>query len=108
MTAKKSLTHISEFGSSGTSPGNSHLRPPSPVVFISLSPRLLSIPTAAAYIASTNWLVEELCREGELPYLVVGKHRVIDIQDLDAWIAKQKKHTGQMPAPKVALNREAA
>lgn len=108
MTQNKNLTHISEFGSSGTSPGNLHLRAPRPVVFISLSPRLLGIPTAAAYLATTNWFVEELCRNGEVPYLLVGKRRVIDIQDLDAWIAKQKKQTGQLPAPKIVSNREAA
>ena len=97
--ANKNLSHVSEFISSGSSPGSRHGR--SPMVFISLTPRLLDIPTAAVYIASTSWHIEEMCRSGELPYLVIGKRRVIDVQDLEAWIRGQKKHTGHLPPPRI-------
>ena len=108
MNKNKSVSHVSEFGSSGSSPGRPHLRWPNPTVIISLAPRLLTVSTAAAYLGSTNWHVEELCRSGELPYLIVGKHRVIDIADLDAWVKKQRKQTGQLPAPKIVGQQEAA
>ena len=96
MHMNRNRRHVSEFGSSGTSPGSRLGSSSNPAVVISLKPRLLAIPAAAAYIASTNWHVEELCRAGELPYLVVGKHRVIDVLDLDAWVSKQKKQTGML------------
>ena len=103
---KANDNHVPEFNASGTSPGYS-FRPKSPLV-VSISPRLLAIPTAAAYIGATNWFVEELLRSGELPFLIVGKHRVIDIQDLDFWVSKQKKQTGQLATPKIFANRKAA
>jgi excisionase family DNA binding protein len=56
----------------------------------SVVPRLLRIPEAAHYIGATNWFVEELVREKKIVFLVVGKYRVIDIRDLDAWIEAQK------------------
>ena len=53
-------------------------------------PRLLRIPEAAHYIGGTNWFVEELVRENKITFLVVGKYRVIDVRDLDAWIDVEK------------------
>lgn len=55
-----------------------------------IRPRLLRIPEAAAYLGATNWFVEELVRANSIPFLTVGKYRVIDICDLDAWIEKEK------------------
>ena len=54
-------------------------------------PRLLRIPEAAHYIGGTNWCVEELVRAKRIPFIVVGKYRVIDVRDLDAWIDAEKK-----------------
>jgi excisionase family DNA binding protein len=59
--------------------------PVKPVV----SPRLLRIAQAAQYIGATNWFVEELCRKKQIPFLTVGKYRVIDIRALDRWIEAQ-------------------
>ena len=56
-----------------------------------IQPRLLRIPEAAAYLGATNWFVEELVRANAIPFLTVGKYRVIDICDLDAWIEKEKQ-----------------
>jgi excisionase family DNA binding protein len=53
-------------------------------------PRLLRIPDAAHYIGGTNWFVEELIRGNKIRFLTVGKYRVIDTVDLDAWIERQK------------------
>lgn len=56
-----------------------------------IQPRLLRIPEAAVYIGGTNWFVEELVRANLIPFLTVGKYRVIDVYDLDAWIDEEKK-----------------
>jgi excisionase family DNA binding protein len=55
-----------------------------------IQPRLLRIPEAAAYLGATNWFVEELVRASAIPFLTVGKYRVIDTCDLDTWIEKEK------------------
>lgn len=57
----------------------------------SIVPRLLRIPQAAQYLGATNWCVEELVRDGKIPFLTVGKYRVIDIRDLDEWIDAEKE-----------------
>lgn len=56
-----------------------------------IQPRLLRIPEAAAYLGATNWFVEELVRANAIPFLTVGKYRVIDICDLDTWIGQEKR-----------------
>jgi excisionase family DNA binding protein len=56
----------------------------------------LRIPEAAEYISGTNWLVEELIRNGEIPFREIGKYRTLDADDLDAWIMRQpKRRIGQ-------------
>ena len=54
-------------------------------------PRLLRIQDAARYLSATTWLVETLIRERRIPSMIVGKRRVIDVNDLDEWIDRQKK-----------------
>lgn len=56
-----------------------------------VQPRLLRIPEAAAYLGATNWFVEELVRASLIPFLIVGKYRVIDVCDLDVWIEQEKR-----------------
>ena len=53
--------------------------------------RLLRINESADYLSATTWFVETMIREGQIPYLILGKRRVIDIIELDKWIEKQKK-----------------
>jgi excisionase family DNA binding protein len=55
-----------------------------------LVPRLLRIQDAARYLSATTWFVETLIREKKIPSLIVGKRRVIDVLDLDAWIENEK------------------
>jgi excisionase family DNA binding protein len=63
----------------------------SPPKRFAIQPRLLRIPEAAIYIGATNWFVEELVRANLIPFLTVGKYRVIDVCDLDTWIDEEKK-----------------
>jgi excisionase family DNA binding protein len=55
------------------------------------APRLLRIADAAQYLSATNWFVEELVREKKIRSIIVGKRRVIDVDDLNSWIEKQKE-----------------
>jgi excisionase family DNA binding protein len=54
-----------------------------------ITPRLLRLREAAFYLSSTTWFIEELVRTGKIRSKIIGKRRVIDIRDLDAWIEKQ-------------------
>ena len=54
----------------------------------------LTVPEAALYTCTSNWFVEELIRSGVIPFRVLGKHRVLDADDLDTWIASQPKQRG--------------
>ena len=53
-------------------------------------PRLLRVEDVARYINATTWFVEELIRNNQIRFLILGKRRVIDVHDLDAWIEEQK------------------
>jgi hypothetical protein len=59
---------------------------PTPIV-----PRLLRISAVAFYLSSTTWYVETLLRNHQIPYLVLGRRKVVDVQDLNLWIEEQKR-----------------
>lgn len=71
-------SHVNPAVSSGTSPT---LR----------SRHALSIPSAASYLSCSCWYIEELLRNGEVPFRQLGKFRVIDSDDLESWLARQSK-----------------
>jgi excisionase family DNA binding protein len=54
----------------------------------------------AQYIGATSWRVEEMLRKGELRFFWVGKAKVVDREDVDAWIDSQKElvELKKMPA----------
>ena len=56
-----------------------------------LSPRLLGIKAASAYLSISYWSMRTLVLNGEVPHIPVGKRRLIDHQDLDDWIEKSKE-----------------
>jgi excisionase family DNA binding protein len=51
----------------------------------------LRISEAAEYVSGTNWLIEELIRNGEIPFREIGRYRTLDADDLDEWIIRQPK-----------------
>jgi hypothetical protein len=57
-----------------------------PNIMLSLSPRGLRPPAAALYIGGTAGLIEQLWRDGFLPYRLVGGVRVGLVEDLDAYL----------------------
>jgi excisionase family DNA binding protein len=61
-----------------------------PFIVAPVVPRLFRVPQAAQYLGATNWFVEEQFRNGRIPFLTIGKYRVVDVRDLDAWIDAEK------------------
>lgn len=57
---------------------------------VTTQPRLLGVKDAARYLGATVWFVRSALWAGHIPYLTLGKRFVIDIADLDAWIAAKK------------------
>jgi excisionase family DNA binding protein len=55
-----------------------------------VSPRLLDIKAAAAYLAATVWFMRSLVWERRIPFLKFGNKYVFDIRDLDAFVTAQK------------------
>lgn len=73
---------------------NKNKTPGNTVLF--LRPRALRPPEAAKYIAGTAGLIEQLWRDGLLPYRLVGGVRVALIEDLDAYLDGLEKKTGKI------------
>jgi hypothetical protein len=69
-----------------------------------IAPRRLRIPDAAKYIASSNWFMEELLRESQIPFQMCGKFKVIDVRDLDRWVDRDRqkaiRETGELKPKK--------
>ena len=62
----------------------------SPSVTQKAEQRYFRLSEAAAYLGSTPWFVSAAVRNGDLPYIPVGKRYVVDRADLDAFAAKQR------------------
>ena len=56
-----------------------------------LPPRLLSYEAATRYLSLSYWTVRHMVVEGVIPHIKSGKRVLIDVQDLDKWIAKSKE-----------------
>ncbi len=56
-----------------------------------LPPRLLSYEAATRYLSLSYWTVRHMVVEGVIPHIKSGKRVLIDVQDLDEWIAKSKE-----------------
>jgi hypothetical protein len=70
-------------------------------VYVQLSgpvivPRRMSIPQLAAYLAEAPRAVEDLLRNGEIPFHVNGKKKVVERSDADEWASKQPTYRGKL------------
>ena len=52
--------------------------------------RLFSLPEAATYLGRSTWSVRRLIWNGELPSVRAGGRVHVDVQDMDAFIEKNK------------------
>lgn len=55
-----------------------------------LQPRGLDIKAAALYLGCTVWCVRELVWQRKLRAVTLGKKQILDRQDLDAFVERQK------------------
>ncbi|MEW6417626.1 MAG: helix-turn-helix domain-containing protein [Nitrospirota bacterium] len=55
-----------------------------------LNKRLYSIKEASVYLGRSVWAVREMLWAGKIPYIKDGKRILLDIQDMDIWIEKNK------------------
>ncbi len=70
---------------------------PSPTVPLPcVWPRAMRPPLAALYIGGTSGLVEQLWRDGLLPFRLVGGVRVALIEDLDDYLNSLEKKSGKL------------
>jgi hypothetical protein len=71
-------------------------------IVLFLRPRGLRPPAASAYIGGTPGLIEQLWRDGELPYRLVGGVRVALVEELDAFLDSLPKQHGKLREPVAA------
>ena len=65
-------------------------------IVISVRPRACRPPQAAAYLGCTPGLIEDLWRDGILPFRILGGQRVVDVEDLDKYFESLPKQTGRV------------
>jgi len=70
---------------------------PSVSVVAHVRPRALRPVAAAAYLGTTPFHIEELWRDGVLPFKIVGGARVVPVEDLDAYFDSLPKRAGVLP-----------
>jgi excisionase family DNA binding protein len=62
-----------------------------------VSPRLLSISSAAQFLGVSKWSIRGLLWDAEVPFIVVGRSHYIDRRDLEHWVDTHKERAGMGP-----------
>ena len=57
---------------------------------VASSPRLLTIPSAAAYLSCSVWSIRNLIWNRAIPHVQIGKRFLLDGADLDSYVEKNK------------------
>jgi len=55
-----------------------------------LNKRLYSIKEASVYLGRSIWAVREMLWAGKMPYIKDGRRILLDINDINNWIDKNK------------------
>jgi len=55
-----------------------------------LSKRLYNIKECTLYLGRSVWAVREMLWAGKMPYIKDGKRILLDIQDMNEWINRNK------------------
>jgi excisionase family DNA binding protein len=53
--------------------------------------RLLDLHSASRYVSLSYWTVREMALRGDIPLVRAGRRILIDRQDLDLWIERNKE-----------------
>lgn len=56
-----------------------------------ISKRLYSVKEAGKYLGRSAWAIRHLIWEGHLPQVRQGRRVMVDVMDMDQFIAKHKK-----------------
>lgn len=70
------------------------------------APRLLDVPGAAAYLGLSRWAVYRLVESRAVPHVALGRRRLLDVQDLDAWIRRNKVRAARPRGPESDATEE--
>jgi excisionase family DNA binding protein len=57
---------------------------------IPIVPRLVTIPQAAQYLATTTWAVRKMAWAKDIPHLRIGTRMLFDLVDLNRFIDRAK------------------
>jgi excisionase family DNA binding protein len=57
---------------------------------IPIVPRLLTVPQAAQYLATTTWAVRKMAWAKDIPHLRIGTRMLFDLIDLNRFIDRAK------------------
>ena len=68
-----------------------------PTITFSISPRGMRPHVAAAYLGTTPSRIDEVMRDGMLPFRMLGDARVIAVADLNQYFDSLPKETGKRP-----------
>ena len=68
----------------------------SPTITLSIQPRGLRPPAAAAYIGCSAFAIEEAWRNGTLKFRVIGGQRVSTVKQLDEWFESFPEQSGKL------------
>lgn len=55
-----------------------------------LNKRLYSIKEASVYLGRSIWAVREMLWAGKMPYIKDGRRILLDINDMESWIERNK------------------
>jgi len=55
-----------------------------------LNKRLYNLKEASVYLGRSVWALREMLWAGKIPYIKDGRRVLLDIQDMDLWIEKNK------------------
>jgi excisionase family DNA binding protein len=55
------------------------------------TPRLMSVRSAAKWLALGESTVYAMVASGEIPHVAVGRAKRLDIRDLETWIEHRKR-----------------
>ena len=65
--------------------------------------RLYSIQEASDYLGRSVWAVREMLWAGKMPYIKDGRRILLDINDMEKWIEKNKTQIGHWRTQKGIL-----
>jgi excisionase family DNA binding protein len=77
-------------------------------ITLAIAPRCLRPPAAAIYLGTTPFYIEELMRNGELPFVLIGGARVVTIEALNKYVDSLPVQSGKLAGRGIHIAKAAA